>query len=110
MKASRRVFGFLLCITFISSFSPLFALSNRPPQQHDEQGNFIPNPFAEGDALKYGGLFGPLPDPSEDYGPINPFSMYFSGSGKGMYVRDMGFERDTDHFTPITKARSSSSS
>ena len=108
MKVLRALFGIMLCITLISSFSPLFALSNRPQTQHDEQGNFIPNPFAEGDALRYGGLFGPLPDPYEDSSIQGALSFYDARVGfrKGIFVRDMGFEKDPDHYVPITRSRS----
>ncbi len=107
MKALRALFGLILCLTLISAYAmPLLALSKRPPVPHDEQGNFIPNPFAEADALRYGGLFGALPDPYED-DLFNDFYGYTPSYKPMIDVRGMGFSVDENHFIPITRVRSS---
>ena len=86
--------GLLLCFVLIVSVPiSAFALTDRPPQR-DEQGNLVPNEFAEGDALRYGGLFGPLRPPDDG---MSLFGM----NRPGIDARDMGFERDTQHFRQI---------
>ena len=106
MKAFRMLFGSMLCFTLISGYSsPLMALSKRPPVPHDETGKFIPNPFAEADALRYGGLFGPLPAPEGDlFGSDMIF--YPTSISRGIYPREIGFSVDEPHFIPITRVRS----
>lgn len=120
-------FSFLIVLVLIlSSLSPAFALTNRPPRpstQHDEQGNFIPNPFAEADALRYGGLFGALPAP--DYPEIimlpenllDPYAfLYFDEDDEmawrspfgrifpnNINTRNIGFAIDEPHFIPIAR-------
>ena len=102
----RGKFYFLVCI--MACLTLLFtlpiiasALTARPPQSNEE-GGFAPDPFAEGDALRYGGLFGPLPDPYE-YDPLAWLSHRTQ-----IFPRDMGFGVDEPHFIPITKSQSSS--
>lgn len=101
--------GFILLIslTVVLPVSTL-ALTDRPgietnrPVQHDEEGNFVPDPFAEGDALRYGGLFGPLspPDPWElmVIGYNNPHLI-----GPPINARDIGFGSDNDRYIAINK-------
>ncbi len=129
MKVFRILFGLMLCLTLTSSFSqPLLALSSRPDfYQHDEQGNFVRDPFSEADALRYGGLFGPLPEPEwkdeimipKELQDPNAFNFYDEddyiyyynkaiwNSRKNISVRDMGFSVDENHYIPITRVRSS---
>ncbi len=122
----RIILGVLLCLSLIFNSSIAFALSNRPPRPvTDENGNFVRDPFAEGDAFRNGGLFGPLPDPEwrdldaipdefvEDYeyygdyypgewgwAPRNNRNIFFH---KGIYPRDMGFSVDEPHYIAISR-------
>lgn len=108
-----------------SSYVPAFAMSRRPDdvRYHDETGKFIRDPFTQGDTIRYGGLFGPLPSPewdtpnnlmnpwarSHDYGYSAGF-YYIPGTnqrGQGISPRDMGFAIDENHFIPIAQQRSS---
>lgn len=86
---------------------PLFAL--------EEQGNL--DHFSEADAIRYGGLFGPLVDPYEgdlfrgiDNDPTNPFRPLSPLGTPGISTRDMGFNSGEDHYTPITPAPRTTSS
>lgn len=109
------IVGIMICLTLIVSLPfPVLALSDRP--QYNEKGEFIPNPFAEGDALRYGGLFGPLPqeDPWENLvienrnpGLVNPFEAY--GRGMRIFARDMGFAVSDSRFKAINDKSNSSS-
>ena len=101
-KVSAAI-GIMLCLALIISLPlPAFALTDRA--QYNEQGGFVPNSFAEGDALRYGGLFGPLEEGSDRWelwaierrNPelTNPFQNW---------ARDMGFGRDQSRYIPINR-------
>src|SRR3989338_6290235 len=99
-------FGFLVCLMVCLTL--LFtlpitasALTARPPQS--EEGGFAPDPFSEGDALRYGGLFGPLPDPYE-FDPLAGIRSYRNPISS----RDIGFGIDEPHYIAITKLQTSS--
>ncbi len=91
--------GIVICLSLIilSLPSNVFALSNRPPRT-DANGNVIPDPNAFGDALRYGGLFGPLQGPD----PFETFGMYRRGIG--IYPRDMGFGTNSSRFIAINRS------
>ena len=107
---SSILIGFIICsILTLALPTATFALSNRP--QYDEQGNFVPNPFADNDAARYGGLFGPLPDPdSMDnfvIGLRNPELINpYESISRGLNSRNMGFGADENHFIPINRRQS----
>ena len=97
MKAKLIASSGLLLMCFVLIVSvPIsgFALTNRPPQR-DDQGNLVPNEFAEGDALRNGGLFGPLRPPDEG---LMIFGIH---NREQIDARDMGFEKDNQHFRQI---------
>ena len=96
----------------LSLQTPILALTQRP--QYDEHGNLTPNPFAEGDALRYGGLFGPLPkpDPIENWriaekNPELVEPLGGLGTSLGISARDLGFGSGNDRYIPINRERSS---
>lgn len=108
----RNLFCLLMFFSLTAILSvPLFALPDSPPV--NEQGNpgsgNLDN-FSEADAIRYGGIFGPLSLPdlgldiftSED--PTSPFR------ASGISTRDIGFGSDEPHYLPITPAREVSSS
>ena len=140
---SRLVLGLVLSFIFMSSLSVLSQADNnfnatgkalqdqgfiRPdtggPVGNDEMAlnrtpnsspNTSPNPFQEGDALKYGGLFGPLHEDAD-------IEEFFEGSTLDFLkdatldlkapppdTRSMGFEKDPDHYIPITRSLEHSS-
>ena len=108
----NTVIGVMICLTLILSLpQSILALTNRPPQT-DANGNVIPDPDAFGDAERYGGLFGPLPDPYKDnpLGPILPdFGGYrYPNAILQGWTRNMGFATDQSRFIPINKKESSS--
>ena len=134
----RSVLSLVLCLTFMLSFSVLSQADNnfnatgkalqdqgfvRPdtggPVGNDEMAlnrtpnsspNTSANPFQEGDALKYGGLFGPLYEDAD-------IEEFFEGGTLDFLkdatldlfkapppdTRSMGFEKDPDHYIPITR-------
>lgn len=103
MKAPRAVLGFILClIVFSGSSIPLLASGNQANfDQRNENGNFIREPFAKADALRYSGLFG-------------LFELMYDqhvmewNSRRNIFARDMGFAVDEPHFVAITGQRSNS--
>ena len=95
-KKTVLLVGIVACLLSLALPVTALALSPRPPQS--EEGGFAPNPFAEGDALRYGGLFGPLPDPYE----FDPLA-WMRSFRNPISTRDMGFGVDEPHFIPITK-------
>ena len=98
--------GLIMCLILILALpSMAIAFSDRP--KYDEQGNFVPNQFADNDAARYGGLFGPLqaPDPWENmaiahHNPelVDPFG--------DLSPRDMGFAIDERHLRAINRSQS----
>ncbi len=109
----NAVASIVICLTLIVSLPlPVFALSDRP--QYNEKGEFVPNPFAQGDAIRYGGLFGPLQQEDtwenlaiENRNPqlLNPFEAH--GHGMGIFARNMGFGTDNSRYIPINRRSSS---
>ena len=100
--------GLMMCLILILALpSVAIAFSDRP--KYDEQGNFVPNQFADNDAARYGGLFGPLqaPDPWENMA-IAYHNPKLANSPVDLSPRDMGFLRDDAHFRPINRQESSS--
>ena len=108
--------GFVVCVALMLALPiTTFALSDRP--RTDAQGNILPetdNPFAQGDAIRYGGLFGPVKelDPAEqwilehrnpEFMP-NPFDSPF---GTHQFARNSGFARDQSRYIPINRSSSS---
>ena len=100
----------MICLALIISL-PLSAFALTDRAQYNQQGNFVPNQFAEGDAIRYGGLFGPLQEaapgeltPTALNNPelVDPFA------GLRNVGRDMGFgTNDSDRFPAITKKQCS---
>ena len=107
MKSKRGpTISFMIgCAIIIILVFPLttFALSSRPPKI-DEQANAAPDQFSEGDALRYGGLFGPLPDPYD-----HPMGDFMTGLGRTdahdnpINTRDMGFGAGVKGFDAINR-------
>lgn len=99
----------ILCLISTLTLPPTaLALTDRPPKT-DAEGNIVPepsNPFVEGDALRYGGLFGPIKemDPWERMAieRENPHLL------PPPFTRNLGFAIDESHYPPITSSRSSS--
>ncbi|MBI4372621.1 MAG: hypothetical protein HY585_02700 [Candidatus Omnitrophica bacterium] len=110
----KMLVGIIACL--ILSFAlPIIALAVNDTSlpQPDEP---ILDPFSEADALRYGGLFGPLVIPeSGEALNLETQNQQFQGwggvgSGMGINARDAGFGSDEGHFIPISKARVSSGS
>ena len=112
MKSKRGpAIGFMICLIAIIILTfPLitFALNDGPPKT-EAQGNIIPpDQFAEADALRYGGLFGPLPDPYE-HQPMGEMARPMTGLGptdvygNPINTRDMGFGAGVRGFDAINR-------
>ena len=102
------VIGLMICLILILALPSLaIAVSDRP--KYDEQGNFVPNQFADNDAARYGGLFGPLqaPDPWENMaiGYNNP-ELVDPFGGLEPNSRDIGFATGERSLRPINTAQS----
>lgn len=108
-KTTAKLRYGLICLTIVLIFSSnLFALTNRPSKPsedypHDSQGNFVPQPFAEGDAIRYGGLFGPLPEPYGFGEGPSLFQEIAKEAEQNINTRDIGFEAEPDHFVPVAR-------
>ena len=96
----RIILSLVLCLSIIlSAYTPAFAMSKRPElSSRDSDGRFIRDPFEQGDAFRYGGLFGPLEEPDAYY--------YYNRYKEGVSARDMGFAVGEPHYIPIARENS----
>ena len=112
----RLVVGVVACFTVVLSFSALSQADNdfgATTQAFQDQGfirqdtggplgsgEMALDPFRNADQLNYGGLFGPLQPDDPFNGPF-PFGGPFGTPPPDS--RSMGFDRDPDHFIPVTR-------
>ena len=115
-KKLSVVIGVVICLSLALSLPHnVFALSDRPLKT-DANGNVVPDPNAFGDAERYGGLFGPLPDPFQNnpLGDLLPYNPVFGGyntmmgghTNNRIYARDFGFGTDSSRFIAINRSNS----
>ena len=102
------LFGCLIVLLVFASNT--LAMTDRPPRPAagENQDPYTPDQgFQEGDAIRYGGLFGPLPDPFEGFPDpfgIDPFPARPPSAGDENPLpqsRDMGFGAGIPGFSPI---------
>ena len=115
----KSVIGIMACMAIMLSFSTIsqaesdFSATTNALQQQgfirEDQGGAIGNnemalnPFRNADQLNYGGIFGPLGGPEGSlFGPPPGFGT------PPPNTRNMGFEVDSDHYTPINRVEHSS--